>query len=38
MRYEDSFLHIDKDTLEQKVDSVLSSECFAPLPNMPIML
>ena len=38
MRYEDSFLHMDKDTVEQKVDSVLSSEYFAPFPNMPIML
>ena len=27
-----------KDPQEQKVDSVLSGECFAPLPNMSIML
>ena len=38
MKYGDTFLDMGKYPQEQKIDSVLSGECFAPLPNMPIML
>ena len=38
MKYGDTFLDMGKYPQEQKVDSVLSGECFPPLPNMPIML